>query len=79
MKLNVIGIRNYPNGLYINNMHTHLLQLRLPDLIPDKSAIHMFHRQLGTPLEIVNNCNHIAYLKPTSLPTAESLNCGIQK
>ena len=78
MKLNVIGIRNYPNGLYGNNMHTHLLQLRLPDLIPNKPAIHVLHHQLGSPMEIINNCNHFAYLKPTSLTSDERLNYDLQ-
>ena len=78
MKLNVIGIHNYSYGLYGNNMHTHLLQLRLPYLIPDKPAIHVLHHQLGSPLEIVNNCNHFAYLKPTLLPFTESLNCDMK-
>ena len=72
-KLNVIGVRNYPNGLWGNNNRLNLLQLRLPDLIPDKPAIHVLNHRLGSPLEIVNNCNHFGYLMPISLPTTESL------
>ena len=73
-KLNVIGLRNFPNGLLGNNNRLYLLQLQMPDLIPDKPAIHVLNHQFGSPLEIVNNCKHFGYLKPTSLHTTHSIN-----
>ena len=78
MTLNVIVIGNYLNGFSANNMHHYLLQLRLPDVIPDKPAIHVYFHRFGSPLEIANNCNHFAYLKPTSIPTDERINCDLQ-
>ena len=78
MKLNVIVIGNYLNGFSANNMHHYLLQLRLPDVIPDKPAIHVYFHRLGSPLEITSNCSHFSYLKPTSIPTDERINCDLQ-
>ena len=72
-KLNVIGVRNYSNGLWGNCNQTFMHQLRLPDIIPESPAIYVLNHQFGSPLGIVNNCNHFGYLKPTSLPTTDSL------
>ena len=54
-RLNVIGVKNYSNGLWGNNNRTSLLQLRVPDAFPDTPAIHVLIHQLGRPLEIVKN------------------------
>ena len=78
MRLNVVVIENYLNGFSANNMHCYLQQLRLPDVIPNKPAIHVFFHQFGRSLDLTNNGNHFAYLKSTSLPTDERLNYDTQ-
>ena len=65
MRLNIIAIRNDVSNISANNMHSYLLQLRLPDVIQDKPAIHMLHHRIGRPLDIFSNGNHFTYLKLT--------------
>ena len=66
MRLNVVVIEKFINGFSGNNMYVYLQQLRLPDVFPNKPAIHVYFHQLGRPLEITNNSNHFAYLKSPS-------------
>ena len=71
-KLNVIGLRNHSNGLWGNSNQNFMHQLRLPDIFPEFPAIYVLNHQLGSPLEVANNCNHFGYLKPISLATNEN-------
>ena len=55
-------------------MHSYFQQLRLSDTIPVKPAIHIYFNQYGSPLEMVNNGNHFAYLEFISTPTNKTVN-----
>ena len=78
MKINVIVIGNYLNGFSANRIYSYLLQLRLPNIILAEPAIHVYHSLFGSPLEMVNNSNHFAYLEPITTPVYASMDNDIQ-
>ena len=78
IELKMIVIGNYLNGFSANNMHGYLLQLRLPNSILDKPAIHVCFYELGCQLEMVNNGNHFAFLESITAPIYDSVDNDIQ-
>ena len=78
MKINDIVIGNYLSGFSANCMHSYLLQLCLPNSNLAEPAIYVYHHLFGSPLEMVNNGNHFAYLEPITAPMYDSVDNGIQ-
>ena len=72
MKVNIIIIRNYVNGLIANNLYSYLQQFQVHDIIPDKSTIYVYFRKKGDPLEKRNNGDHFAYLEPISVSAGKN-------
>ena len=78
MKRNAIVVGYHQNGFSANSTNSYLLQVRLPNIIQDEPVIHVYFHQFGTPLEMVNNDIHFAYLGPISASIYDYVNNDIQ-